>query len=293
MGFRTGDKILSVDGEYVDDFQKIPVTMILNESKTVQIERNGQKMDVVLPSGSLNKLIKHKSPLFLSVRIPFVADKFSKGSVAKGAGMEIGDSIIGLNQMDLKYFNDFRNEIQRHKNEDVVVVVKRGDDTLQLAMQLDSLGLIGVYPQGDLNNFFELNKKTFTIGEAIPAGFNRTWKGIDNYFKQLKLMFSPEVKAYEGVGGFGMIASIFPSEWHWQSFWRLTAFLSIMLAILNVLPIPALDGGHVMFLLYEIVARRKPSDKFLEYAQIVGMVLLFSLLIYANGMDLVRWLWPE
>ena len=293
MGFRTGDKILSVDGEYVDDFQKIPVTMILNESRTVQVERNGQNMDVVLPSGSLNKLIKHKSPLFLSVRIPFVADKFSKGSVAKGAGMEIGDSIIGLNNLDLKYFNDFRNEIQTHKNENVTVVVIRGNDTLQLAMQLDSTGLIGVYPQGDLNNFFELNKKSYTIGEAIPAGFNRTWKGIDNYFKQLKLMFSPEVKAYEGVGGFGMIASIFPSEWHWQSFWRLTAFLSIMLAILNVLPIPALDGGHVMFLLYEIVARRKPSDKFLEYAQIVGMVLLFSLLIYANGMDLVRWLWPE
>ena len=293
MGFRTGDKILSVDGEYVDDFQKIPVTMILNESRTVQVERNGQNMDVVLPSGSLNKLIKHKSPLFLSVRIPFVADKFSKGSVAKGAGMEIGDSIIGLNNLDLKYFNDFRNEIQTHKNENVTVAVIRGNDTLQLAMQLDSTGLIGVYPQGDLNNFFELNKKSYTIGEAIPAGFNRTWKGIDNYFKQLKLMFSPEVKAYEGVGGFGMIASIFPSEWHWQSFWRLTAFLSIMLAILNVLPIPALDGGHVMFLLYEIVARRKPSDKFLEYAQIVGMVLLFSLLIYANGMDLVRWLWPE
>jgi len=293
MGFRTGDKILSVDGEYVDDFQKIPVTMILNESKTVQVFRNGQKVDVVLPSGSLNKLIKHKSPLFLSVRFPFVADRFSKGSVGKEAGMEIGDSIIGLNNLDLKYFIDFRNEIQKHKNESVTVAVKRGNDTLKFAMQLDSIGLIGVYPQGDMNNFFELNKKTYTIGEAIPAGFNRTWKGIDNYFKQLKLMFSPEVKAYEGVGGFGMIASIFPPEWHWQSFWRLTAFLSIMLAILNVLPIPALDGGHVMFLLYEIVARRKPSDKFLEYAQMVGMALLFSLLIYANGMDVVRWLWPD
>ncbi len=106
--------------------------------------------------------------------------------------------------------------------------------------------------------------------------------------KQLKLLFSPEVKAYESVGGFITIGSIFPAEWHWESFWRLTAFLSIMLAILNVLPIPALDGGHVMFLLYEIIARRKPSDKFLEYAQIVGMVILFGLLILANGNDIVR-----
>ncbi len=293
MGFQAGDKILSVDGEYVDNFQKIPVTMILNEAKTVQVLRNGQQMDVVLPSGSLNKLIKHKSPLFLSIRFPFVADRFSKNSVAETAGIEVGDSIIGMNQMYLKYFTDFRNEIQKHKNEEVTVIVKRKSDTLRYAMQLDSAGLIGVYPQSNMDNFFVMNKKEYGFIEAIPAGFNRTWKGIDNYLKQLKLMFSPEVKAYEGVGGFGMIASIFPSEWHWQSFWRLTAFLSIMLAVLNVLPIPALDGGHVMFLLYEIVARRKASDRFLEYAQVVGMVLLFSLLIYANGMDVVRWLWPE
>ncbi len=293
MGFRAGDKILAVDGEYVDDFLKIPVTMILNESKTVQVIRDGKEMDVVLPSGSLNKLIKHKSPLFISVRFPFIADRFSKNSVAEEAGIEVGDSIIGMNQMYLKYFTEFRNEIQKHKNEDVTIIVKRENDTLRYAMQLDSIGLIGVFPQGDLNNFFVFNKKTYSFGEAIPAGFNRTWKGIDNYLKQLKLMFSPEVKAYEGVGGFGMIASIFPPEWHWQSFWRLTAFLSIMLAILNVLPIPALDGGHVMFLLYEIVARRKASDKFLEYAQVVGMVLLFSLLIYANGMDVVRYFFPD
>ncbi len=144
------------------------------------------------------------------------------------------------------------------------------------------------FRRGDINDFFELSKKEYTIVEAIPAGFTRTIGGIDNYLKQLKLLFSPEVKAYEGVGGFITIGSIFPKQWHWESFWKLTAFLSIMLAILNVLPIPALDGGHVLFLLYEIIARRKPSDRFLEYAQVFGMIILFSLLILANGNDIMK-----
>ncbi len=155
-------------------------------------------------------------------------------------------------------------------------------------MKLGEDGLIGVYPKGNLNDFFEISKKKYTLVEAIPAGFTRTLGGIDNYLKQLKLLFSPEVKAYEGVGGFITIGSIFPKQWHWESFWKLTAFLSIMLAILNILPIPALDGGHVLFLLYEIIARRKASDKFLEYAQVVGMIILFSLLILANGNDIVK-----
>ncbi len=288
MGFRDGDKIVSLDGEYVEDFQKIPVNIILNEVKTAQVIRDGKEVDIYFPEGSLNKLIKHKSPQFISVRIPFVAAKFAKGSVAKESGMEVGDTVIGLNGSILKYFSEFRTEIQKHKNESVVVMAKRGNDTLHLQMQLGEDGLIGVYPEGDMSAFFKLNKKDYTVVQAIPAGFNRTWSGIGNYLKQLKLLFSPEVKAYEGVGGFIMIGSIFPAEWHWESFWRLTAFLSIMLAIINILPIPALDGGHVMFLLYEIIAQRKPSDKFLEYAQIVGMIILFSLLILANGNDIVK-----
>ncbi|PLX06702.1 MAG: RIP metalloprotease RseP [Marinilabiliales bacterium] len=288
MGFRAGDKILSVDEVYVEDFQKIPVNMILNEAKTVQVMRDGKEFNIELPPGSLNKLIKSKSKL-IGIRIPFVIGSFSNNSPAQIAGMQVGDSLIGVNDTYVKYFNEFRNEIVKYKNQEVSIVTKRFNDTLRYNIQLDSNAIVGVFTQGDMNKLFKLNKKTYNFAEAIPAGFNKTWKGIDDYLKQLKLMFSSEVKAYEGVGGFGMIASIFPSEWHWQSFWRLTAFLSIMLAILNVLPIPALDGGHVMFLFYEIIARRKPSEKFLEYAQIVGMVLLFGLLLYANGMDVMRW----
>ena len=287
MGFLPGDKIMALDGLYVEDFSKIPMNLVLNEVQVVDVIRNGNKIQLRLPEGSLNKLVHHRNPIF-SVRIPFVATKFAESSAAKQGGMQLGDTILGINGMDIKYFNDFREEIQKHKNETVTIAIKRGTDTINLPLQLDESGLLGVYPLGDLTAFFNLSKKDYTLSEAIPAGFTRTWSGIGNYLKQLKLLFSPEVKAYEGVGGFITIGSIFPTYWHWESFWRLTAFLSIMLAIINVLPIPALDGGHVLFLMYEIIARRKPSDKFLERAQVVGMVILFSLLILANGNDVVK-----
>ena len=164
--------------------------------------------------------------------------------------------------------------------------MRDGDSTI-VQVPVPEKGLIGVGP-ATLSKYFDIKEKKYTFAEAIPAGFSRTWYGIGDYFKQLKLIFSPEVKAWESVGGFYTIGKLFPAKWHWESFWTLTAFLSIMLAILNILPIPALDGGHVMFLMYEIITRRKPSDKFMEYAQIVGMVILFSLLIFANGNDLFK-----
>jgi len=165
----------------------------------------------------------------------------------------------------------------------------RGSDSLNFSFSVPETGVIGVFRVAP-SEFFNFNTRGYNFFEAVPAGIAKGYKGIGDYLKQLRLLFSPEVKAYESVGGFGTIASIFPSEWDWERFWRLTAFLSIMLAILNVLPIPALDGGHVMFLLYEIIARRKASDKFMEYAQIVGMILIFALLIYANGNDIIKWI---
>jgi regulator of sigma E protease len=158
---------------------------------------------------------------------------------------------------------------------------------MSFAVQLDETAKIGAFLV-DPYKIFKIKEHEYTLISAIPAGFTRTWKQVGSYLKQLKLLFLPEVKAYESVGGFISIGNIFPAQWDWLSFWSLTAFLSIMLGILNLLPIPALDGGHVLFLLYEIVTGRKPSDKFLEYAQIVGMVLLFGLLILANGNDIVK-----
>lgn len=289
MGFRDGDKILTIGGQYVDNFQKIPMVIVLNQAQTAKVLRNGDTVTLHFPANSISKLIKNKNlASFLSPRIPFVAAKFTKNSAAKLGGLKVGDTILGLNGQYIKYFSGFRNAIIKHKNQEVTIIIKRGPDTLNLPVRLGKSGLIGVYPQLNLSDFFKLNQKRYTILEAIPAGFVRTYNGIDNYLKQLRLMLSPKVKAYKDVGGFISIGNIFPAVWQWESFWQLTAFLSIMLAILNILPIPALDGGYVLFLFYEIIARRKPSDKFLENAQIVGMIILLALLILANGNDIIK-----
>ncbi|GAB4321046.1 MAG: RIP metalloprotease RseP [Bacteroidales bacterium] len=288
LGLQNGDKIISIDHHKIENFRKIPEALILDEAQTIQVLRNGEMIDLTVPEGFLNKLVKHRSPEFIGVRFPFYVDRFTKDSHAKKAGILKGDQIIGINGKSTPFFDQFVAEVGQLADSVAMVQVVREGDTLEIPVQVSSEGRIGVYPVSNLAEFFELKEKKYNLAEAIPAGINRTWSGIGSYLKQLKLIFSPEVKAYESVGGFITIGSIFPAEWHWQSFWSLTAFLSIMLAILNVLPIPALDGGHVMFLLYEVITRRKPGDRFLEYAQIVGMILLFALLIFANGNDLMR-----
>ena len=288
MGFRNGDKILSIGGKEVADFSKIPSAILYNNAKSAQVVRSNDTVTVQFPSDVISMLIKSKSVGdLLTPRIPFVAGKFRKNSPAEKAGLQVGDTILGLNGKYIEYFAGFREAIQKYKDQKISLIAKRGSDTLQLPVHLGKDGLLGVYPQYP-GNFFKFDEKKYTILQAIPAGISRTYTGIDHYLKQLKIMVSPKVKAYKDVGGFITIGKIFPGYWDWQSFWGLTAFLSIMLAVLNLLPIPALDGGHVMFLLYEIVARRKPSDRFMENAQIVGMIIILILVVFANGNDILK-----
>jgi regulator of sigma E protease len=286
MGLRNGDKILSVNNEPVEDFFRIPGRIILDNASSVQVERDGQPVNIQIPEGFIGRLLKHQNPDFITARMPFIIGGFSVGSAAKESGVLEGDRIIGINDSVVEYFDQFREVIPAFKNQEISLKVLRDADTMSFNVQIPETGVIGAYtnPAG----LFNFKVKEYNFFTAIPAGFNRTIKGVTDYIKQLRLIFSPEVKAYESVGGFITIGNIFPGTWDWTAFWGLTAFLSIMLAILNVLPIPALDGGHVMFLLYEIITGRKPSDKFMEFAQIVGMVLLFGLLIFANGNDIVK-----
>jgi regulator of sigma E protease len=286
MGLRNGDHIISVDHRKVEDFTQIPKQIILEEAKTIEVLRDGQEIEVAVPEKFISKLINQKTPDFLSVRVPFVAGSFTSGSSAKEAGIRVDDRIIGLNDSLMTYFDQFREVIRLHKGQQVTMTVLRGTDTLHIPVKVSEAGVIGLYPKGPAA-FMSFSEKKFTLLQAIPAGFVQAFQGAGNYLKSIKLLFTQE-KAYESVGGFISIGNIFPSVWDWQSFWSLTAFLSIMLAILNVLPIPALDGGHVMFLLYEIIFRKKPSDKFMEYAQIGGMIILFGLLIFANANDLMK-----
>lgn len=287
MGLIGGDKIIALDGSPAEDFLKIPSQIILNQVKTITVERDNQQVKLTVPAGLIGKIIKQKNSTFLMPRMPFYAGEFPKNSAAKIAGIQKDDRIISLDTIKTPYFDQFKNNIKSFAGKTVNIGVIRGRDTIFCNTKVSPEGLIGVANYLP-TKYFTFAKHNYSFIEAIPAGFGRTIKGIDNYLKQLKLIFSKETKAYESVGGFIAIGNIFPSAWDWQSFWSLTAFLSIMLAILNVLPIPALDGGHVMFLLYEMITGRKPSEKFMEYAQIVGMILLLALLVFANGNDIFK-----
>ncbi len=286
VGLQHGDHIVSLDNKKVDQFYQIPAKLVLEDVKTIQVRRNGDLMDISVPGNIVSELIAGKP--FIDIRIPFIVNGFVADSPAKTAGIQEGDRIIGLDGQDVPYLLEFQEKIQNYRNQEVPITVERDGELKELTVQVGGDGMIGVYFVSELNRFFELTTVTYTFLEAIPAGITRGMETFSSYLQQLRLIFSPQTGAYKSLGGFITIGSIFPGVWNWQAFWNMTAFLSIVLAIMNVLPIPALDGGHVMFLLYEIVSGRKPSEKFMEYAQITGMLLLLTLLFYANANDIVR-----
>lgn len=289
MGLRNGDQIISVDHKNVEAFHEIQKNIILNEARTVEVIRDGKPLEVTIPKDFISKLIKMKSAEFLSmrsVRFPFEVEAIPSGTPASKAGIKVNDRIIGLNDTLLPYFDQFRSAVQKFKDKQVRVMLVRNRDTLRIPVQVTHQGLIGVQPRGP-EKFLAFKEKSYNMLTAIPAGFIMAFERAGSYLKSIRVIFSQK-DAYESVGGFITIGKIFPATWDWYAFWSLTAFLSIMLAILNVLPIPALDGGFVMFIIYEIIFRRKPSDKFMEYAQIVGMVIIFGLVIFTNGNDIIN-----
>jgi regulator of sigma E protease len=286
IGLRNGDKILSVDNVEVENFNKIFHDVVVNSARSIQVERNGQLIDIPIGEEHLAPLLK--SEVFIATRIPFIVDDFSKDSPAQTAGIKVNDKVVALNDMEIEFFDEFRTSMYDLKGQEVAVTVLRDGESLTYTFKATDDGKIGVWPLGDLSHFFELQNVDYTFFQAIPAGIGKGFGNAISYLKQLRLIFTPKTKAYESLGGFIKIGSFFPKVWDWQVFWEMTALLSIILAIMNLLPIPALDGGHVMFLLYEIVSGRKPGDKFMEYAQIAGMLLLLALLLYANGNDVVQ-----
>lgn len=289
MGLRNGDKIISVDGMEIEDFNKIVPVIVLNGAKTIEVLRNDETLSVPVKSEIIPKLLKDK--FVISLRIPFVCKVigFGKDSPARDAGFEIGDEILSVNGSGFKFYDEFSDTLTMSKGKTITILLKRGGAEKSTAVKIGSAGVLGIQREYKIDGLFEFKTITYGFFESIPAGISKGYNAVGNYLKQFKLLFAPETKAYESLGGFIAIGNIFPSVWDWESFWNLTAFLSIILAVMNILPIPALDGGHVLFLLFEMITGRKPSDKFLEYAQVVGMVILFSLLLYANGNDFWKW----
>jgi regulator of sigma E protease len=289
IGLRNGDKILTVDNQHVENFLEITSYIVLNNRKTIQVDRNGALLNIDIPKEYIPKMLKGKGQI--DSRIPFgpyVVESFGKKSAAKTAGVEINDQLIGLDDKKFTYYDEFQKYLFDNKDHPVTLNVLRKGETMNVLVTPDSLGMLGIGRSVALAQIFDLKTIKYDFLQSIPAGIDKGIKTVTDYLKQFKLIFSKHTKAYQSLGGFITIANIFPGFWDWQRFWNLTAFLSIILAVMNILPIPALDGGHVLFLLFEVVTGKKPSDKFLEYAQIAGMIILLALLLYANGNDVLR-----
>jgi len=289
MGLKDGDVITKVGAENVRDEFKIPSQLLTTDANNITVLRNGSELQLPVPESMVKSLSKTKGNDLYSVRFPGIADDFPKNSNAQKAGIKKGDHFIGVDSVVTPYFQDFQREIRKRKNQNVTVLALRGRDTVRLNVKVNQDGAIGVWPLGDLKKLgLHTETKRYSLAESIPAGFNRCWKTLSNYMTGLKQIFTGRVAAKDSLGSVISIGNIFPGIWDWESFWTLTAVFSIILAFMNVLPIPGLDGGHALFTVYEMITGHKPSDKFIEYAQMVGMVLLLGLMLYAFGLDIWR-----
>lgn len=295
IGLRNGDKIVSINNEPVDYFENLGAQVILG--RTIVIERNGQQQTLQLPINLVEKLIesKRKKGFLLEKRIPTYVGKYSDKDTAYGklAGLQEMDRILAIDSIPVQFYDEMAPLLRDRKNGQVTLTVERAGQPLQLTAKVNSEGKIGI-PALEDEQYEELgvyNVETRKYGflAAFPAGIRKTGERLKFYIDQFKLILNPKTGAYKGVGGFKAIGSVFPTQWSWEAFWNITAFLSVILAFMNLLPIPALDGGHVMFTLYEMASGRKPNEKFLEYAQMAGMILLLMLMLYANGNDWFGW----
>ena len=292
LGFQNGDKILRVDENQVERFSSILEKML--GAQSVTINRQGSEMDIILPDNFIEKLIDNEKSMLFYPRIPAIISSFIENSNCEAAGFMPLDQIIGINDVEVKYHDEVSAVLSNFKDSTVLIKVLRDGDETELTTSVNSDGTIGYYPallslnQLEEYQVYEMTSQTYSLLASFPAGLNKAIDKLSGYIDQFKLILNPDSGAYKGVGGFGAIGSLFPAQWDWERFWNLTAFLSLMLAFLNILPIPALDGGHVVFLLYEIVVGRPAPEKFMENAQVVGMLILLALVVYANGNDIIK-----
>ena len=292
MGFRNGDHIIAVDGEAIDDFNQIHPTIIRKQAKEVQLLRDGKEMTISIDPVFMPAML-NGGRLF-DYGIPFVIDSVDAASRNVAAGFQHGDRIVAIDSTEIPYYSEVAKYLQARPDSKVTVKIHRdGIDTiaggiLSIEASTDSLGRLGIYADGNLEHFFRITERNYNMIESVPAGFNKAITTVSNYWKELKLIVKPQTGAYKSVGSFIAIGSMFPGSWDWHFFWNICAFLSIILAVMNILPIPALDGGHILFTLYEMITGRKPSDKFLEVAQTIGMIFLILLMIFAFGNDIFR-----
>ncbi len=282
-GFQDGDILLMADEKELDRFG-VRTLLDIADAEQVTVLRNGEKVVLTMQEGLMQNLLTDKEG-FATYRVPAVVYQTMEGSAADRAGLMAGDSITGVNGMATASFGGLRDVLDSSRNREVTLDYYRNGVLQTTTLQVDSAGQLGFYAM-TAPQIYRMVTLRYGFFESFPAGISLGIQTLKDYVAQFKYVFTKE--GASSLGGFGAIGNLFPAQWNWQAFWMMTAFLSVILAFMNILPIPALDGGHVMFLIYEVVTRRKPNEKVMEYAQIAGMILLFGLLIYANGMDLIR-----
>lgn len=286
-GFQNGDIIYAVDGQEMYEFADASTAILLNNPRQVTVLRGDSLVDIPISEGLIER-INHEGPKSLiEPRMPFVVKSLVSGSNAEKAGLKAGDSIVSVNDTMLAAFSAITASFKYHKEDSVCLGFYRDGNYMQLPVLVSESATIGVFAETDIARLFKGYRHVeYTFWQALPAGISYGWKTLVTYVSSLKVLFSPG--GTRNLGGFGTMAQLFPETWNWQAFWNLTALLALILAFMNIIPIPGLDGGHIMFTLWEMITRRKPSDKFLNVVQNIGMFLLLALLILANGNDLLR-----
>ena len=281
MGFRTGDRILRFDDYVPEDFLNLQVDLARRQARKVTVLRGADTLDIYIDQALMSEVLN--TPGMFDVAIPFVVDSVMVTSPNAGAALLPGDRIVRVEGEDTPYLQDAQQILRQHAGGSVAAAIARGADTLDRTLQVDSLGRVGIYFRNP-----GLKHRNYTILEAIPAGCSWGWETVTGYLRDLRLVATPSTGAYKSVGSFVAIGQVFPSSWDWIQFLYILALLSVMLGVMNLLPIPGLDGGHIVFCLYEMITGRKPSDRFLTVAQIIGMVLLIMLMFLAFGNDIAR-----
>ncbi|MEY3060181.1 MAG: metalloprotease RseP [Bacteroidota bacterium] len=295
VGLKTGDKILAVNNEPVKYFEDLNAAMLLGETMT--IERDGQQQELAIPVNFIENIVeKGKRSVLLMPRVPCIVGEVPAGTPAAKNGLKANDKIVGINSTVITFFDQVKPAILDKAGDSIAVHVMRNGlpVVINTIVGVDtSIGFFPAVPSMDemqKDGLYQFETTKYSFFASFPAGVNKAMDKLGFYIAQFKKILNPSTGAYKGLGGFKSMGSIFPKyEWDWEAFWNITAFFSIVLAFMNLLPIPALDGGHVLFTLIEMITGKKPNEKFLEYAQIVGMVILFGLMIYANANDWLGW----
>lgn len=292
LGLESGDHILRVGDQEFNRFNErlLVKEIALNNVRQLTVERAGAEQVIGIPDAAIAELTasRNKNATLFVPRLPFVAGKIASGSPAEEAGIRKDDRIVAVDGVPTPFFDQFQQAIKGRASEAVTLaVVRDGKDTLQLSLTTSEQATIGVNAYGP-DHFFQLARQDYSLGQALPAGVVKGWDFLADQMKAFGQMFRGKIKASESLGGFASITSLFPTTWDWETFWRITAILSLILGFMNLLPIPALDGGHVVFLFWEVITGRKVSDRVMEIATMIGFILIISLVLYANGLDIMR-----